>query len=168
LRIPGDVLGRTAVPDPFTRGRGPDLPGAQADEDDISMLWLTDQSQTQSSAATLVLASNENMFRQGEIFAGPPSPCNSMIRSPTPALRSSSSLRMLGLFIRADWQGFRAWRLCLRRSRRSADCIESEVQGHHLQRSSRDAAGRSHHPESTGVGPEPAERSRVRAHRSAP
>jgi len=44
---------------------------AQADEDDISMLWLTDQSQTQSAAATLAIASNENLFWQGEIFFGP-------------------------------------------------------------------------------------------------
>jgi hypothetical protein len=35
------------------------------------MLWLTDQSQTESSVATLALASNENLFGQGEIFAGP-------------------------------------------------------------------------------------------------
>jgi arylsulfatase A-like enzyme len=50
-------------------GVGPGLPVAQADEDDISMLWLTDQSQTESSVATL--AANENLFGQGEIFSGP-------------------------------------------------------------------------------------------------
>ena len=50
-------------------GVGPGLPVAQADEDDISMLWLTDQTQTASTVATL--AANENLFGQGEIFAGP-------------------------------------------------------------------------------------------------
>jgi hypothetical protein len=50
-------------------GVGPGLPVAQADEDDVSLIWLTDQSQTQSSVATL--AANENHFGAGEIFAGP-------------------------------------------------------------------------------------------------
>jgi hypothetical protein len=72
LRIPGDV----STDEPPSQilspaGVGPGLPVAQADEDDISMLWLTDQSQTESAAATLALASNENLFGQGEIFAGP-------------------------------------------------------------------------------------------------
>jgi hypothetical protein len=72
LRIPGDV----ATDEPPSQilsplGVGPGLPVAQADEDDISMLWLTDQSQTQSFAATLALSANENLFGQGEIFAGP-------------------------------------------------------------------------------------------------
>jgi len=71
LRIPGDV----PTDEPPSQilspgGVGPGLPVAQADEDDISMLWLTDQSQTESSVATL--AANENLFGQGEIFAGPP------------------------------------------------------------------------------------------------
>jgi hypothetical protein len=69
LRIPGDV----ATDEPPSQilsplGVGPGLPVAQADEDDISMLWLTDQSQTQSSVTTL--AANESLFGQGEIFAG--------------------------------------------------------------------------------------------------
>ena len=72
LRIPGDV----ASDEPPSQilspaGVGPGLPVAQADEDDISMLWLTDQSQTESSVATLALAANENLFGQGEIFSGP-------------------------------------------------------------------------------------------------
>jgi len=72
LRIPGDV----ASDEPPSQilspaGVGPGLPVAQADEDDISMLWLTDQSQTESAVATLALAANENLFGQGEIFAGP-------------------------------------------------------------------------------------------------
>jgi hypothetical protein len=50
-------------------GVGPGLPVAQADEDDVSMLWLTDQSQTESFVTTL--AANENLFGQGEIFSGP-------------------------------------------------------------------------------------------------
>ena len=50
-------------------GVGPGLPVAQALEDDVSLIWLNDQSQTESSAATL--AANENLFGQGEIFAGP-------------------------------------------------------------------------------------------------
>jgi arylsulfatase A-like enzyme len=72
LRIPGDV----ATDEPPSQilspaGVGPGLPVAQADEDDVSLLWLTDQSQTQSFAATLGLAANESLFGQGEIFAGP-------------------------------------------------------------------------------------------------
>ena len=72
LRIPGDV----ATDEPPSQilspaGVGPGLPVAQADEDDISMLWLTDQSQTESFVATLALLANENLFGQGEIFAGP-------------------------------------------------------------------------------------------------
>ncbi len=69
LRIPGDV----PTDEPPSQilspaGVGPDLPVAQADEDDISMLWLTDQSQTVADVA--ILAANENLFGQGEIFAG--------------------------------------------------------------------------------------------------
>jgi len=72
LRIPGDV----ATDEPPSQilspmGVGPGFPVAQADEDDISMLWLTDQSTTASAAATLSMPANENLFGQGEIFAGP-------------------------------------------------------------------------------------------------
>jgi len=70
LRIPGDVP--TDEPPSqilSTAGVGPGLPVAQADEDDISLIWLTDQSQTESFVATL--AANENLFGQGEIFSGP-------------------------------------------------------------------------------------------------
>ncbi len=42
---------------------------AQADEDDVSLLWLTDQSQTASAVATL--SANEAEAGIGEIFAGP-------------------------------------------------------------------------------------------------
>jgi hypothetical protein len=69
LRIPAD----NPLDEPPSQilsplGFGPGFPVAQADEDDISMLWLTDQSQTQSSVTTL--AANESLFGQGEIFAG--------------------------------------------------------------------------------------------------
>src|ERR1017187_9141568 len=49
-------------------GVGPGLPVAQADEDDVSLLWLTDQSQTTADVATL--AANRTLFGGGEIFAG--------------------------------------------------------------------------------------------------
>ncbi len=66
LRIPGDV----ATDEPPSQVLSLSGVGvAQADEDDISMLWLTDQSQTESSVATL--AANESLFGQGEIFSGP-------------------------------------------------------------------------------------------------
>jgi hypothetical protein len=72
LRIPGDV----ATDEPPSQivspaGVGPGLQVAQADEDDISMLWLTDQTQTAAAVATLSQAANESLFGQGEIFAGP-------------------------------------------------------------------------------------------------
>jgi hypothetical protein len=72
LRIPGDVPADEPPSQILSpAGVGPGMPVAQADEDDISMLWLTDQSQTENAAATLALAANEDLFGQGEIFAGP-------------------------------------------------------------------------------------------------
>jgi hypothetical protein len=70
LRIPAD----DASDEPPSHilspgGVGPGLPVAQADEDDVSLLWLTDQSQTESAVATL--EAHEDLFGQGEIFAGP-------------------------------------------------------------------------------------------------
>ena len=44
---------------------------AQSDEDDVSLIWLSDQTQTASAAATLATASNEAIDGGGEIFAGP-------------------------------------------------------------------------------------------------
>jgi hypothetical protein len=70
LRIPADAPSDqppSQIVSPA--GVGPGFPVAQADEDDISMLWLTDQSQTASTVATL--SANESLFGQGEIFAGP-------------------------------------------------------------------------------------------------
>ncbi len=70
LRIPAD----DASDEPPSQilspaGVGPGLPVAQADEDDVSLLWLTDQTQTESAVATL--EAHEDLFGQGEIFAGP-------------------------------------------------------------------------------------------------
>jgi hypothetical protein len=50
-------------------GIGPGFPVVQADEDDVSLLWLADQTQTTADVATL--AANESIFGQGEIFSGP-------------------------------------------------------------------------------------------------
>jgi len=50
-------------------GVGPGLPVVQADEDDVSLLWIGDQ--TQTTADVLTLAANESLYGQGEIFAGP-------------------------------------------------------------------------------------------------
>ena len=44
---------------------------AQSIEDDISLIWLADQTQTANAAATLSTASNEAIDGGGEIFAGP-------------------------------------------------------------------------------------------------
>jgi hypothetical protein len=49
-------------------GVGPGLPLAQAIEDDVSLLWLIDQSQTEADQATL--AASRALFGGGEIFAG--------------------------------------------------------------------------------------------------
>ena len=69
LRIPAD----NPALDPPSQvlspsGVGPGLPVVQADEDDISMLWLGDQTQTAADVA--ILAANENNYGQGQIFAG--------------------------------------------------------------------------------------------------
>jgi len=49
-------------------GIGPGLPVAQAIEDDVSLMWLTDQSQTAADIATL--SANRALFGGGEIFGG--------------------------------------------------------------------------------------------------
>lgn len=70
LRIPADAPSDEPPSQVLSpAGVGPGLPVAQADEDDISMIWLTDQSQTASSVTTL--SQNESLFGQGEIFSGP-------------------------------------------------------------------------------------------------
>jgi hypothetical protein len=70
LRIPADVP--TDVPPSQVlspTGVGPGFPVVQADEDDVSLIWLADQ--TQTTADVLTLAANENIDGGGEIFAGP-------------------------------------------------------------------------------------------------
>ena len=70
LRIPADAPSDEPPSQVLSPGGvGPGLPVAQADEDDVSLIWLTDQSQTANSVATL--AANESLFGEGEIFAGP-------------------------------------------------------------------------------------------------
>jgi len=72
LRIPSDDSTKMA-PSDVLGGIGNGLVGGglvgQADEDDISMLWLTDPTMIASSVATL--QKNENVFGGGEIFWGP-------------------------------------------------------------------------------------------------
>ncbi len=69
LRIPGD---NSSLESPATvlspAGIGPGLPVAQAIEDDVSLMWLTDQSQTTADVATL--AASRALFGGGEIFGG--------------------------------------------------------------------------------------------------
>ncbi len=69
LRIPGDnstleppsqVLSPASI--------GPGMPVAQAIEDDVSLMWLTDQTQTAADIATL--SANRALFGGGEIFGG--------------------------------------------------------------------------------------------------
>jgi Type I phosphodiesterase / nucleotide pyrophosphatase len=70
LRIPADDPNDEPPSQVLSPGGvGPGFPVVQADEDDISMLWLADQTQTAADVATL--AANENLYGQGEIFAGP-------------------------------------------------------------------------------------------------
>jgi Type I phosphodiesterase / nucleotide pyrophosphatase len=72
LRITGDnssLASPSAVLSPA--GVGPGLPVAQADEDDVSLLWLTDQTQTTADVATL--AASRALWNGGfggEVFAG--------------------------------------------------------------------------------------------------
>lgn len=69
LRIPADNPNDQPPSQVLSPGGvGPGLPVAQADEDDVSLIWLTDQSQTTADVATL--AANRALFGGGEIFAG--------------------------------------------------------------------------------------------------
>jgi hypothetical protein len=72
LRIPADDSTKMA-PSDVLGGLGTGLVGGglvgQADEDDVSMLWLTDPTMIASSVATL--QKNENVYGGGEIFWGP-------------------------------------------------------------------------------------------------
>ena len=70
LRIPAD---NPALEPPSQvlspAGIGPGFPVVQALEDDVSLIWLADQTQIAADVATLM--ANENNYGQGEIFAGP-------------------------------------------------------------------------------------------------
>ncbi len=72
LRITGDnssLASPSAVLSPA--GVGPGLPVAQAIEDDVSLMWLTDQTQTTADVTTLVSSrALWNGGLGGEIFAG--------------------------------------------------------------------------------------------------
>ena len=72
LRIPADDSTKKA-PSDVLGGLGTGLVGGglvgQADEDDVSMLWLTDPTMIASAVATL--QKNEAVYGGGEIFAGP-------------------------------------------------------------------------------------------------
>jgi Type I phosphodiesterase / nucleotide pyrophosphatase len=70
LRIPGDNASLEPPSQVLSpAGIGPGFPVVQALEDDVSLIWLADQTQTQAGVATL--SANENLYGQGEIFAGP-------------------------------------------------------------------------------------------------
>jgi hypothetical protein len=70
LRIPGDDPNDEPPSQVLSPGGvGPGFPVVQADEDDVSLIWLADQTQTTADVA--LLAANESLFGQGEIFAGP-------------------------------------------------------------------------------------------------
>lgn len=70
LRIPAD---NPALEPPSQvlspAGIGPGFPVVQALEDDVSLIWLADQ--TQIAADVAALMANENNYGQGQIFAGP-------------------------------------------------------------------------------------------------
>jgi len=69
LRIPGDnstLEPPSQVLSPA--GIGPGMPVAQAIEDDVSLMWLTDQTQTAADIA--ILSANRALFGGGEIFGG--------------------------------------------------------------------------------------------------
>lgn len=70
LRIPADDSSDEPPSQVLSPGGvGPGFPVVQADEDDVSLLWLADQTQTAADVATL--AANETIDGEGEIFSGP-------------------------------------------------------------------------------------------------
>jgi hypothetical protein len=70
LRIPADNPADEPPSQVLSPGGvGPGFPVVQADEDDVSLIWLADQTQTTADVA--LLSANESLFGQGEIFAGP-------------------------------------------------------------------------------------------------
>ncbi len=72
LRIPHDNP-LLEPPSSVLGGVGTGLTGGglvgQADEDDVSLIWLTDQTQVEASVA--MLEANESNYGQGQIFSGP-------------------------------------------------------------------------------------------------
>jgi arylsulfatase A-like enzyme len=81
-RIPADDSTKMA-PSDILAGLGTGLIGGglvgQADEDDVSMLWLTDP--TMIASAVAILQKNENVYGGGEIFVGPA--LNQLFNSPS-------------------------------------------------------------------------------------
>src|SRR5271165_2607140 len=63
------------IPADFAAGKAPsDVLGglvASAIEDDVSLIWLADQTQTASAVGMLQMKSNSTAFGGGEIYAGP-------------------------------------------------------------------------------------------------
>jgi hypothetical protein len=69
LRIPADNSSLEPPSQVLSpAGIGPGMPVAQAIEDDVSLMWLTDQTQTAADVATL--SANRALFGGGEIFGG--------------------------------------------------------------------------------------------------
>ncbi len=70
LRIPADNPSDQSPSQVLSpSGVGPGFPVVQALEDDVSLIWLADQTQTAADVA--LLEANENIIGGGEIFAGP-------------------------------------------------------------------------------------------------
>jgi arylsulfatase A-like enzyme len=70
LRIPADNSSLEPPSQVLSpAGIGPGFPVVQALEDDVSLIWLADQTQTLTDVT--LLSANENMYGQGEIFSGP-------------------------------------------------------------------------------------------------
>ena len=70
LRIPADNSSLEPPSQVISpAGVGPGFQVVQALEDDVSLIWLADQTQTQADVTTL--AASESLYGQGEIFSGP-------------------------------------------------------------------------------------------------
>jgi hypothetical protein len=90
LRIPGDKLEfGAAFPGSFACWHGSWPTGRPAIEDDVSLMWLTDQRSTKADAATL--AASRSLFGDGEIFAGNSLKLSFSDPALDSALRTSSS-----------------------------------------------------------------------------
>ncbi len=70
LRVPADNANLEPPSQLLSpNGVGPGFPVVQADEDDISLIWLADQSQTLADVA--LLSSSLNLTGGGEVYGGP-------------------------------------------------------------------------------------------------